>query len=97
MRYRRPGPRVDDDPVSDCLKRPLFGLHRVEWPDTEAVEFHLSHGDWIRVLRANGFQIENLIEVRPPENTGRRHPHASMEWVRNWPCEEIWVVRKATT
>ncbi len=86
---------TEDVPVSDCLQRPLFGLHRVEWPDTEAVEFHLGHGDWIRLLRANGFDIENLIEARPPEDTPRRHPHASMEWVRNWPCEEIWVVRKS--
>jgi hypothetical protein len=29
------------------------GLHRVAWRGGE-VEFHPSHGDWIRVLRANG-------------------------------------------
>jgi len=85
---------TDDVPASECLQRSLFGLHRVEWPDTEAVEFHLSHGDWVRLLRTNGFEIENLIEVRPPEDTPRRHPHVSLEWARNWPCEEIWVARK---
>jgi ubiquinone/menaquinone biosynthesis C-methylase UbiE len=85
---------TDDAPVGDRLVRPQFGLHRVEWPDTVAVEFHLSHGDWIRLLRTNSFDIENLIEVRPQEDTERRHPHVSMEWARNWPCEEIWVARK---
>ena len=85
---------TDDVPVSERLERPQFGLHRVEWPDTEAVEFHLSHGDWIRLLRANGLEIENLIEVRPSEDTPRRHPHVSMEWAMKWPCEEIWVARK---
>jgi ubiquinone/menaquinone biosynthesis C-methylase UbiE len=86
---------TDDDPVGDRLVRPQFGLHRVEWPDTVAVEFHLSHGDWIRVLRDNGFAVESLIEVRPPEDTERRHQHLSLEWARNWPCEEIWVARKS--
>lgn len=87
---------TDDVQVSQCLERPQFGLHRMEWPDTAAVEFHLGHGDWIRLLRANGFDIENLIEVRPPEDTLRRHSHMSLEWARNWPCKEIWVVRRKT-
>jgi hypothetical protein len=70
-------------------------LHRVEWPDTEAVEFHLSHGDWIRLLRESGFAVENLIEIQPPADTERRHPHASMDWARRWPTEEIWVARRS--
>lgn len=85
---------TDEVPVSERLERPQFGLHRVEWPDTEAVEFHLSHGDWIRLLRESGFEVENLIEIRPPDGTERRHPHASMEWARRWPTEEIWVARR---
>jgi hypothetical protein len=28
-----------------------FGMYRIEWPDDDGVEFHLSHGDWLRVLR----------------------------------------------
>ena len=51
-----------EDPVSTTLERPLFGMHRLEWEDG-SVEFHLPHGEWIRLLRANGFDIEDLIEA----------------------------------
>ena len=44
---------------------PYFGMHRFEWGD--GVEFQLPHGEWIRLLRANGFEIEQLIEVQAPE------------------------------
>jgi SAM-dependent methyltransferase len=85
---------TEETPVGQRLERPQFGLHRVEWPDTEAVEFHLSHGDWIRLLRSSGFEIESLIEIQAPVDTERRHPHASLEWARQWPMEEIWVARR---
>jgi len=32
-------------------------------PGDPGVEFHLGHGDWIRLLRANGFAIEDLVEL----------------------------------
>lgn len=87
---------TEEMPVSTCLERPQFGIHRVEWPDTEAVEFHISHGDWIRLLRASGFEVENLIEIQPPEDTERRHSHAPLDWARRWPSEEIWVSRRSS-
>lgn len=86
---------TDDVQAGECLVRPQFGLHRVEWPDSDGVEFHLSHGDWIRLLRANGFIVENLIEIQAPDDPPRLHNHVPMEWARQWPCEEIWVARKA--
>src|SRR3954466_4250632 len=59
----------DEDGVAagDRLVRPAFGMHRFEWTGDDSVEFHLSHGDWIGLLRANGFEIENLLELRAPE------------------------------
>src|SRR4029453_9991361 len=60
-------PDEDDVPATDRLLRPAFDMYRVEWPNDPGVEFHLSHGDWIRVLRRSGFEIEDLIEVRAPE------------------------------
>ena len=33
---------------------------------TSGVEFHLPHGEWIDLLRANGFEIERLVEVQAP-------------------------------
>lgn len=48
-----------------CLLRQQFGMHRVEWPDTVGVEFHLPHGDTVRLLRASGFEVLDLVELRP--------------------------------
>jgi SAM-dependent methyltransferase len=42
---------------------------QVESPGDFGVEFHLSHGDWIRLLRHSGFEIEELIELRPPRGS----------------------------
>ena len=44
-------PAEDDSAAGDRLLRPAFGTHRIEWPADNSVEFHLSHGDWIRLLR----------------------------------------------
>jgi len=84
----------DEGAASDRLQRDAFGVYRVTWSDTPGVEFHLSHGDWLRLLRANGFELEDLIEVRPPADATTRFPHVSLEWARRWPCEEIWKARK---
>ncbi len=80
--------------VTERLERPYFGMHRFEWPDDESVEFHLGYGDWIRLLRANGFEVEDLIEVRPGEGATTSYPYVTAEWARRWPCEEVWKARK---
>ncbi len=78
------------------LHRPLFGMHRMEWDDDDGVEFHLSHGEWIRLLGEHGLQVERLIELRAPEDAGPvRWQHANAEWSRSWPFEEAWVTRRA--
>src|SRR5437868_11762591 len=42
----------DEDGVAagERLLRPAFGMHRVEYPNDPGVEFHISPGDWIRLL-----------------------------------------------
>ncbi len=87
-------PAEDGVAATDRLLRPAFGMYRVEWPTDPGVEFHLSHGDWIRVLRRSGFEIEDLVEIRPPEGATTRYPFVTLEWSRQWPCEEVWKVRK---
>ena len=62
-----------------------FGVCRVEWPGDPGVEFHLSHGDWIRLLRRSGFEIEHLVEVRPLADATTRYPFVTLEWAREWP------------
>jgi len=85
----------DNEPANDRLQRPQFGMHRYEWPDDPGVEFHISHGDRIRLLRACGFEVENLIELQPPVDAEEtRYPFVNLDWARQWPIEEAWIVRK---
>lgn len=87
-------PAEDDVAAADRLLRPAFGMYRIEWGTDPGVEFHLSHGDWIRLLRRSGFEIEDLIEVRPGTAATTRYPFVTLKWARQWPCEEVWKVRK---
>jgi SAM-dependent methyltransferase len=87
-------PDEDGLPATERLLRPFFGMHRFEWPDDDSVEFHLGHGDMIRLLRGCGLEVEDLIEIRPPDGSTSRHPLATLEWAQRWPCEEVWKARK---
>jgi SAM-dependent methyltransferase len=87
--------RESDGPTGPELLRPYFGMHRMNWPDCPGeTEFHLTHGDWITLLRANGFSIERLFEIQAPEGANTEFSWANPEWARQWPSEEAWVVNK---
>ena len=78
--------------AEERLLRPQRALHRVEWPGG-GVEFHPSHGDWIRVLRANGLVVEALHELYAPadaENHGY-YDIVTAQWAGQWPAEDLWV------
>jgi hypothetical protein len=85
----------ENEPAGATLRRPYFGMHRVEWPDDPGVEFHLPFGEWIRLLRAHGFTIEDLVELRPAEGATTSYGFVDYEWARNWPSEQVWRARKA--
>jgi SAM-dependent methyltransferase len=87
----------DEGAVDTQLKRALFAMHRFEWPEG-GVEYHLPHGEWIRLLRVSGFEIEDLVEVQAPPDA-QNHPYydfVTADWARRWPAEEIWKARKRT-
>ena len=82
-------------PATTTLQRPYFGLHRQEWKGDTSVEFHLPHGEWIRLLRENGFEVERLVELQPAADATTRYTSiATIEWARQWPSEEAWIARK---
>jgi hypothetical protein len=68
----------------------------MEWIEPEhEIEFQLGHGDWIRLLRENGFEIEALVELFAPEDAvDHAHYGSNAEWAKKWPSEEIWRARK---
>ena len=84
-------------PVGEQLVRPQFGMYRFDWrPEGDGIEFHLPHGDLLRLLRANGFEVLDLIEIQAPPGA-EDHPFYSSvpaAWAKRWPSEEIWVARK---
>jgi SAM-dependent methyltransferase len=83
-----------DGPTTEQLRRPYFGMHRTEWPDSDGVEFHLGYGDWIRLLTRSGFEVTDMIELRPAEGSVTRYPWMTLDWARQWPCEEAWKARR---
>jgi SAM-dependent methyltransferase len=87
-------PEEDGVAASNRLLRPAFGLARIEWPGASGVEFHLSHGEWIRLLRRVGFAIEELVEVRPEPTADTHYPFVTLDWAQQWPCVEVWKVQK---
>lgn len=84
-----------DEPADDRLINDYFGMHRFETAFDDSVNFHLGHGDWIRLFRKNGFEIEDLVELRPGADASSTYDFVSLEWARRWPSEEVWKVRKA--
>jgi SAM-dependent methyltransferase len=87
----------DSGQVSDRLQRPQLGMHRFDWTDDDpGTEFHLGHGDLVRLLRGTGFEILDLVELFAPAD-GRDHvyyDYVPTEWARRWPPEEIWRARR---
>jgi SAM-dependent methyltransferase len=84
-----------DGPTRAELLRPYFGMHKTIYPDAPGeTEFHLTHGDWIALLRANGFAIERLVELQAPPGSTTDEPWVDPEWATQWPSEEAWVVLK---
>lgn len=86
-------PDEDGAPAEAELRRPQRAMHRFEWPDDPGVEYHLGHGDMIRLLRASGFEVLDLIEVWPGPGAATRYDFVTAEWAGRWPSEEIWRAR----
>jgi len=89
-------PDSGEHAATDRLLRPYFGMHRFEWPEEdESVEFHLPHGEMIRLLRRCGLVVEDLIELQPGPDATTHYPFVTLDWARRWPCEEVWKTRKS--
>ena len=81
------------DRAGDRLVRDYFGMHRIDAVDE--VVFQLPYGEWIRLFRANGFEILDLIEPRPaPDAVSSYRDDEDRAWARRWPAECIWRLRR---
>jgi SAM-dependent methyltransferase len=87
----------EEGKVEERLLRSQFELGRMEWPgEDEGVEFHLGHGDMLRLLRETGFDVVGLWELRAPKSATDHvfYDFVPAAWARRWPAEEIWKARK---
>jgi SAM-dependent methyltransferase len=86
-----------EGPASETLQRPQLGLNKIVWtePDEE-IEFQLPHGELIELLRAKGFEVENLFELYArPDAVDHEYYGSNVAWSKQWPAEEIWRARKS--
>ena len=68
-------------------------MHAIEWPDE--VNFALPYGEWIRLFRANGLVVDDLLEIQPPPGASSTYRIAEdTAWARRWPMEMIWRAHK---
>lgn len=85
-----------DGPARKDLTRPQREVRRLA-TSGGGVQFHPSHGEWIKILSSSGFVIDALYELYAPQDAAD-HPYYSLataEWARQWPVEEIWVAHLA--
>jgi SAM-dependent methyltransferase len=83
----------DSDHPQDRLLADYFGMWSLPYEDY--VEFMLPYGAWIRLFRAHGFAIEDLVEPRPKQGAVSSYrDEVDREWYRRWPGEQIWKVRR---
>jgi len=81
--------------AEERLLRGQREAYRVRWSGG-GVEFHPSHGDWVRLLRRSGFVVEALHELYAPADRVD-HPYyeiVSSAWATQWPAEELWVASR---
>jgi len=59
------------------------------------IDWVLPPSGWIRVLRANGFEIEDLVELCARKDASTTYEEfAPPRWARRWPAEWIWKARR---
>lgn len=87
-------PGDPDARVSRKLHQPWFRDPGFDWGDG-TIDFQMLTGSWIRLFRAHGFEIEDLVELRAPKGGKTTYTeYVDHKWARRWPAEEIWKVRK---
>lgn len=80
--------------VTPRLSTSYFELSRLESHD--AIEYQLPYGSWIRLFRACGLIVEDLVELRAPSDAKTTYSDfVPLSWAQRWPAEHIWKLGKA--
>ena len=85
----------DGERPTEHLHQDYFGMRRFDWSGEGTIDFCVPYGEWIRLFRAHGMEVEDLIELRaPPDATTTYTEYVDAAWARRWPAEQIWKARK---
>ena len=87
---------AEEGVAGEALVRGQREAYRVRWPGG-GIEFHPSHGDWVRLLRSAGFVVEAMHEIYAPADAGDHafYEIVSHDWASRWPAEELWVATRS--
>lgn len=85
---------ADRDRQTRRLRAPWRGRWTVD-SDGGTADVVWSHGEWIRVFRAHGLVVEDLVELTAPPGAVTTHDFVPYPWAARWPAEEIWCLRRA--
>jgi len=76
------------------LRRSYFGMRRFAPPEG-TIDFQVPHGTWIRLFRAHGLVVDDLVELRPPRRATTTYTDLGrLSFARRWPTEQIWVAHR---
>jgi SAM-dependent methyltransferase len=82
------------DSTSRRLRNAYFGM-RVDDSGEGTIDFHLPYGEWIRLFRANGLAVDDLVELQAPRRATTTYGW-DRRWARRWPAEQIWKLTKTS-
>jgi ubiquinone/menaquinone biosynthesis C-methylase UbiE len=85
------------DTTKDRISTELHSSYFDKRSDEEdgSVNFSLPYGEWISLFKKSGFEVEDLVELRPSEGaTSTYRDWVSHAWARKWPAEQIWRLRR---
>jgi SAM-dependent methyltransferase len=84
---------ADAERAGDRLIADYFGMRQFEYEDS--IDFNLPYGEWIALFHKSGFELEDLIETRPPADAVSTYrDEVQRNWSRRWPAECLWRMRR---
>lgn len=76
------------------LQIPYAELGRMDTGDG-TIDWALPPGAWVRLLRTNGFEIDDVLELSAPAGATTTYTEfAPPRWAHRWPAEWIWRARR---
>jgi len=83
------------DSVTPVLHTSYFDLHELEDEADGTLSYQLPYGAWIRLFRACGLTVEDLVELRPSAVARTTYEgYVPRAWARRWPAEHVWKAAK---